>query len=135
MANLLEKDITGKIGTQHYLCTIFWRNGEFVMDEPENVGGNDSGPDPYSTLLASLAGCTLSTLRMYIDRKGWDIPEIKISLNLAQENNPDLETIITRKISFSSEVDEETKNRLLVIAEKCPVSKILKNKITIPTTI
>ena len=72
---------------------------------------------------------------MYIDRKGWDIPEIKISLNMSQETTPDLETIITRDISFSTEVDEETKKRLLIIAEKCPVSKILKNKITIPTTI
>ena len=135
MATLLEKNIEGKIGTQKYLCTISWRNGEFIMDEPESIDGKDLGPDPYTTLLASLAGCTLSTLRMYIDRKGWDIPEIKISLNMSQETTPDLETIITRDISFSTEVDEETKKRLLIIAEKCPVSKILKNKITIPTTI
>ena len=135
MATLLEKNIEGKIGTQKYLCTISWRNGEFIMDEPESIDGKDLGPDPYTTLLASLAGCTLSTLRMYIDRKGWDIPEIKISLNMSQETTPELETIITRDISFSTEVDEETKKRLLIIAEKCPVSKILKNKITIPTTI
>jgi putative redox protein len=135
MANLLEQNVTGSIGIQKYLCTISWRNGDFLMDEPETIDGKELGPDPYSTLLASLAGCTLSTLRMYIDRKGWDIPEIKISLNLSQENNPDLETIITREISFSSLVDQETKNKLLIIAEKCPVSKIFKNKITIPTTI
>jgi putative redox protein len=135
MGNLLENNILGSIGTQKYLCTILWRNGQFVMDEPENIEGRNLGPDPYSTLLASLAGCTLSTLRMYIDRKGWDIPEIKISLNLSQEVDPDLETIITRTITFSNDVDEETRQRLLIIAEKCPVSKILKNKITIPTTI
>lgn len=135
MTTLLEKNIEGQIGKQKYLCTINWRNGQLIMDEPESIEGKDLGPDPYSTLLASLAGCTLSTLRMYIDRKGWDIPEIKISLNLSQENHPDLETIITRDISFSNEIDEETKKRLLIIAEKCPVSKILKNKITIPTTI
>lgn len=135
MTTLLENNITGSIGTQKYLCTINWRNGQFLMDEPENIEGKDLGPDPYTTLLASLAGCTLSTLRMYIDRKGWNIPEIKISLNLTQVNNGELETIITRDITFSNEVDEETKNRLLLIAEKCPVSKILKHKITIPTTI
>lgn len=135
MANLLEKNIEGKIGTQKYLCTINWRNGQFIMDEPETIDGKDLGPDPYTTLLASLAGCTLSTLRMYINRKGWDIPEIKISLNMSQETSPKFETIITRDISFSNEVDEETKKRLLIIAEKCPVSKLLKNKITLPTTI
>ena len=135
MANLLEDNITGKIGAQKYLCTISWRNGTFVMDEPESIEGKDLGPDPYSTLLASLAGCTLSTLRMYIDRKGWDIPEINISLNLSQETNPELTTTISRTITFSNTIEEDVKNRLLIIAEKCPVSKILKNNILIHTTI
>lgn len=135
MANLLEENITGKIDTQKYLCTISWRNGRtFVMDEPESIGGQDLGPDPFTTLLASLAGCTLSTLRMYIDRKGWDIPEIHISLNLSQENNPELTTTISRTITFSNEIEEDIKNRLLIIAEKCPVSKILKNQVLINTT-
>lgn len=134
MANLLENNVEGKIGTQKYLCTISWRNGTLLMDEPENVGGQNIGPDPFSTFLASLAGCTLSTLRMYIDRKGWDIPEINISLNLAQEMNPDLETSISRNITFSGNISGEQKERLLLIAEKCPISKILKNKIVINTT-
>jgi putative redox protein len=135
MANLLENNVEGKIGTQTYLCTISWRNGTLLMDEPESVGGQNIGPDPFSTFLASLAGCTLSTLRMYIDRKGWDIPEINISLNLAQEMNPELETSISRTITFSSNISDEQRERLLLIAEKCPISKILKNKITINTTI
>jgi putative redox protein len=135
MTQLLENDLTASIGTQKYLCTINWRNGQFIMDEPKNIEGNDLGPDPYSTLLASLAGCTLSTLRMYIDRKGWDIPEIRISLNMSQENNEELTTTIIRNITFSNAIDEETKNRLLLIAEKCPVSKLLKNQILINTTL
>ena len=135
MENLLENDITGTIGTQKYLCTISWRNGKLLMDEPENVGGNDLGPDPFSTLLASLAGCTLSTLRMYIDRKGWDIPEINISLNLTQENEGELVTTISKTITFSTEISAEQKERLLFIAEKCPISKILKNTINLKTTV
>ena len=135
MANLLENNITGSIGSQKYLCTIIWRNGKFIMDEPENIGGQDLAPDPYTALLASLASCTLSTLRMYIDRKEWNIPEINISLNMSQESNPDLETTISREITFSSEVPQEQKERLLTIAEKCPVSKILKSKVTINTTL
>lgn len=135
METFLENNITGNIGAQKYLCTISWRNGKLLMDEPENVGGNDLGPDPFSTLLASLAGCTLSTLRMYIDRKGWDIPEINISLNLSQENDPELTTTISRTISFSNTIEEDIKNRLLIIADKCPISKILKNKVVINTSI
>ena len=133
MENLLEKDVQGSIGAQKYLCTISWRNGELLMDEPETIGGQDLGPDPYSTLLASLAGCTLSTLRMYIDRKGWDIPEINIAINAAQELDGEFETVFSRHISFSTEITTEQKERLIQIANKCPVSKILKGKITINT--
>lgn len=135
MKYLLENNIEGEIGTQKYLCTIFWRNGKLLMDEPESIGGNDLGPDPFSTFLASLAGCTLSTLRMYIDRKGWNISEIKISLNLSQETNEKLKTTISRTILFSSEVSDEQKERLLIIADKCPISKLLKGNITINTTL
>lgn len=135
MENLLEQDLKGHIGSEKYLCTISWRNGTFIMDEPEKIEGKDLGPDPYTTLLASLAGCTLSTLRMYIDRKEWDIPEINIALNLYLENNLEPTTVITRVISFPKTIEEDIKNRLLLIAEKCPVSKILKNKIVINTTI
>lgn len=131
MEYLLENNIEGKIGTQKYLCTIFWRNGELLMDEPESLGGKDLGPDPFSTFLASLAGCTLSTLRMYIDRKGWDIPEIKIAVNLAQETEPSLKTTVYKNISFSGEISEEQTERLLIIAEKCPISKLLKGNISI----
>jgi putative redox protein len=56
MTALLENNITGSISTQKYLCTILWRNGKLLMDEPETIGGNDLGPDPFSTFLASLAG-------------------------------------------------------------------------------
>ncbi len=135
MENLLEQDITGHIGTQKYLCTITWRNGQLIMDEPESIEGKDLGPDPYSTLLASLAACTLSTLRMYIDRKGWDIPEINISLNFYQKSNPEFTTTIARSITFPKEIDNDIKKRLLIIAEKCPISKMLKNNIVINTTL
>ncbi|MCF6131049.1 OsmC family protein [Flavobacterium wongokense] len=131
----MEQNIEGKIGTQKYLCTISWRNGELLMDEPESIGGRDLGPDPFSTFLASLAGCTLSTLRMYIDRKGWDIPEIQISMNLAQQAGEELETTIFKTLTFSGNVSEEQKERLLVIADKCPISKLLKGNIIINTTI
>lgn len=135
MENLLENDLTGTIGTQKYLCTITWRKGSFFMDEPTTIEGKDLGPDPYTALLASLAACTLSTLRMYIDRKGWDIPEINIALNMSQENDAEITTTISRLISFPATIEEDIKNRLLIIAEKCPVSKILKNNIIIKTTI
>lgn len=134
MANILENDIVAHIGKQKYLCTVFWRNGQFIMDEPEILGGQDLGPDPYSVLLASLASCTLATLRMYIDRKGWNISEVNVSLNLEREVNSET-TTITKKITFPPAISEEQKEKLLAIAEKCPISKILKGNIFIKTSI
>ena len=134
MANsLLENDIVAIIGEQKYYVEVFWRNGTLIMDEPESIGGGDFGTDPYTTLLAALAGCTLSTLRMYISRKGWEIPEIKVVLNMHQEQNPIL-TTIKREITFPDSLDIEIKERLLIIANKCPVSKILENQIIINTS-
>jgi len=136
MKDLFENDLLGHIGTENYKCTITWRNGKFIMDEPESIGGKDLGIDPFSAFLASLASCTLSTLRMYIDRKEWIIPEINIALNLAQETiEGELSTIIRRNITFSEEVSAEQKGRLINIANKCPVSTLLKGKITINTTL
>lgn len=132
--NILEKDVTASISTEKYFCKIVWRNGTLIMDEPTTVGGQDKGPDPYTTLLASLAGCTLSTLRMYIDRKGWDIPDISVKLNMYQDTSAALVTFIKREITFGNDISPEQKDRLLLIASKCPVSKILENKVTINTT-
>ena len=131
MSNLIANDIVGTIGTKKYYCSIKWHKGTFIMDEPVDLGGNDEGPDPYTTLLAALAGCTLSTLRMYIDRKGWNIPEITVQLNMTQETLPEIITTIKRDISFSVDVPQDQKDRLLTIATKCPVSKILEHKIVL----
>jgi putative redox protein len=135
MSYYFEKEILGSIGREKYLCNITWRNGTILMDEPEHLQGKDLGPDPYTTLLASLAGCTLSTLRMYIDRKEWNIPEVHVSLNFAMNTEGEFSTDIKREIRFSSEVPDDQKQRLLIVASKCPVSKILENKIKIHTSI
>jgi putative redox protein len=103
------------------------------MDEPASSNGKDLGPDAYSTLLASLSGWTLSTLRMYIDRKAWIIPEINSALNVTQDTEGEFTTILSRTISFSTDITSEQKERLLLIAGKCPITKILKGKITINT--
>lgn len=127
-----QKPVRAAIGTTKYVCEVEWRNGRFIADEPEKQGGNDTGPDPMTLLLSSLATCTLVTLRMYIDRKGWDIPEIKVSVNyfLAKETDKQ-NTFIDRDITFPAGVEVEQKNRLLEIAQNCPVSKLLEGNVTV----
>ena len=130
----LEKPVSGTISTEKYQCTIEWRNGKFIADEPEKTGGKDQGPDPHTLLLSSVISCTLVTLRMYIDRKEWDIPEIKISANLFQTVEGDkTTTTIDREISFPSAVplDAEKKDKLLEIAGHCPISRILEGDVKV----
>lgn len=129
-----EKPIQGSIGMEKYCCTIKWRNGEFISDEPISSGGKDLGPDPHTLLLSALASCTLVTLRMYIDRKGWNISAISVNTNMYQETKNDITThIIDRDIIFSADTPEEQKTRLQEIAANCPISKILEGNTKVRT--
>jgi len=136
MQYLLENPVHVSIGREKYQCTITWRNGKFIADEPVKSGGLDLGPDPFTLLLSSLASCTLVTMKMYIDRKGWAIDNIEVDTNMHQvKDGTTIITTINRDIRFLSEVSEEQKKRLLQIADACPVSKILENQIDIKTFI
>ena len=131
-----EKPVHGNIGTEKYQCTIEWRNGKFISDEPVKSGGKDLGPDPHTLLFSSLAACTLVTLRMYIDRKGWAINHIAVNVNSYNETKDgQTTTIIDRDIIFFDPVPEEQKTRLLEIASHCPISKILEGGTKVRTFI
>lgn len=134
MEYLFEQPVHGSMGTEKYKITIAWRNGTFICDEPEKSGGHDLGPDPYTLLLSSLASCTLATLRMYIDRKKWEIDNIEVNVNMYQTIvSGNMETTIDRDIRFLAPVTEEQRKRLTEIASNCPVSKILQGDIKVRT--
>ena len=130
---LFEEPIRARNLDTPYQVAIEWRNGTLLADEPVSVGGQDKGPDPYTLLLSSLASCTLSTLRMYANRKQWDINGLRVALNMYQLKEPELQTVIERSIFFPEIISEEQRIRLLQIAEQCPVSKILKHTIQVQT--
>lgn len=136
MKYILENPVKGTIGLQKYKTAIHWRNGVLIADEPEKLGGKDLGPDPFTLLLSSLVGCTLATLRMYIDHKNLTISEIEVESNLYQkiENNETV-TYLERKIIFHPNPDLEIQQRLVRVAENCPISKILKSKTNILTRV
>lgn len=130
----LEKPVAGEIGNTKYQCTITRSNGKFTADEPLNAGGKDEGPDPYTLLLSSVVSCTLITMHMYIDRKGWEIPAISVKANLFQINKEEkLVTIIDRDIKILSPVTNEQRDKLTDIGKSCPISKILQGEIQLRT--
>lgn len=138
MKYLLEQAVQGTIGEQKFKTSIQWRNGVLITDEPEKIGGKDLGPDPHTLLLSSLVACTLATLRMYVDHKGLDIPAMTVSANMERRirgGTGEIVTRIDRSISFGgTPLDDKLKERLLEIAESCPISKILKGNISIDTS-
>lgn len=136
MKYLLEKPVKGVIGAQKYKTSIAWRKGELITDEPEKLGGQDLGPDPYTLLLSSLITCTLVTLKMYIERKELDITDITVEANMYYRIvKGAVRTRIERRIIFPSALDTDLRDRLLEIADQCPVSKMLKQGADVETII
>ena len=129
---LFSKDIIGDLIKDRQEIIVKWRAGQVVIDEPTFNGGRDIGPDPFTLILSGLVGCTLTTLRMYIKRKGWDISDIHCSVNMMQETES-FTTWIFRTLSFGQPVTDEQKGKLLWVAKNCPAAKLLEGKIVIDT--
>jgi putative redox protein len=102
-----------------------------TADEATSRGGTDTGPSPYGLLLSALGACTSITLRMYADRKGWDLGEILVALK--HEKTADGADNIDREVTFSAPLTEEQRARLAEIAEKTPVTKTIKAGASIRT--
>jgi putative redox protein len=111
-----------------------------VADEPLAAGGNDRGPNPYELLLMALGACTVMTVRLYVDRKKWPLSRIAVRLRhgrIYARDCADCETKegridqIERVIELEGPLDAEQKERILDIADKCPVHRTLTSEIKI----
>lgn len=132
-----KKQITAvtELDRSHYLTKVY-AGGHFIYaDEPTDVGGTDEGMNPGALLLASLGSCTAITIRMYADRKEMALDTIKIHLAICNEQEMSTTTKITRKIEFGGDLSEAELTRLMQIADKCPIHKMLSNPIQIETTL
>jgi putative redox protein len=108
--------------------------GGFLLesDEPVSAGGRNAGPAPYNLLLASLGSCTAITLRMYAERKGWDIGAMQIALTLDKDDEGN--AFIARVLSSGAKLDAEQWDKLIEIADKTPVTRTLISGARITTT-
>jgi putative redox protein len=123
---------TATIGTDTYKTELKARTHTVIGDEPFDVGGKDLGPRPGDFLRMSLASCTAITLRMYANRKNMDVQQIQVTVS----NGPTTDkTILQTDIQITGNISEEERERLILIAKKCPVHKMLTNPIQIEHTL
>lgn len=94
-----------------------------VVDEPADRGGTDTGPRPTQLLASALAGCIAITMEMYAERKGWDLGGLEVDVEVAYEGEVPNDYAVAIKLPEG--LDEEQRRKLLVIATKCPVHKVL----------
>lgn len=127
---------------KNFQNTVSYGDGsEFVIDEPKSFGGDDAGPDPYTLLLAALGGCTSMTVSMYARRKKWSLDRVEVTLSQERVHAKDCETCLTKDDSFIHQINvsvrlegdltDEQHERLLEIAQKCPVKKTLASEIVV----
>ncbi|WP_312398340.1 OsmC family protein [Chryseobacterium sp.] len=125
--------VKASLGKEKYYTQVVAGENTLITDEPIDKGGQNKGFNPFEILATSLASCTAATLKMYIDRKEWDVENINVEVEL--ENFPlTKRAIFKRDISFEgTNLDEEQLKRLHTIADACPIHKILTNEIEILT--
>ena len=106
----------------------------WLGDELASNGGGDTGPTPTQLLLSSLGACTAITLRMYAARKAWPLERVEVQLRHNPNGKPaDGATEISRQVTLVGKLDAAQRERLLQIANACPVHKILTGGIRIAT--
>lgn len=137
-----REQVAVRIGKEGYTTDILAGQHSLTADEPEDVGGNDFGPSPYELLLSSLGACTAMTLRMYADRKKWVLEEVSVHLSHKKDYQDDANNLdekrntidqISRTIELIGDLSSEQKERLIEIADKCPVHKTLHGPIVVKT--
>ena len=137
-----EKTTAVRLGDEGYTTDVMVRQHSLTADEPVSVGGNDFGPSPYELLSASLGTCTAMTMHMYARRKKWPLKEVRVHLDhykdyasdFADAENPKSRIDhFERLIEIEGDLDEKQRNRLLEIADKCPVHRTLHSDVKVLT--
>ena len=127
---------TVTLSNRNYLAEAKMRNHFVTIDEPVAQGGDDNGPTPVEYLLTAIGGCVSITLRMYAERKGWDVGKITVNVYQKEElTSEGIKKSLVEEISFENEITDEQRIKLVRIAGKCPVAKMVKGETPITSEI
>jgi putative redox protein len=135
-------EISVSEGNHKFLRELSSDNHQWLADEPKQMGGDDLGPDPYEHLLAALGACTSMTMRMYANHKDWPLEDVHVQLEHSRLHSADCQhcedtnskvEVIKRTIKLSGPLDEEQSERMMEIANRCPVHRTLEGDLRIET--
>ncbi|MFB9057463.1 alpha/beta fold hydrolase [Mariniflexile ostreae] len=130
------------VAEDNFTTSIQTKKHDFIADEPESMGGDDFGPSPYDFLSAGLAACTVMTLKLYAERKKWDLQEVFAYITYSKKHSEDLMLgddkpsridHLQKRLKFVGNLDEAQKDKLKEIASKCPVHRTLLSETVIET--
>lgn len=136
-----EEMVMARIDEGPFLTEILAGEHHMLADEPRDIGGDNLGPTPYELVAAGLGACTAMTLKMYADRKKWPLAEVRVHLNYENKYVEDARNCesdqrigrFTRTLEIAGDLDDKQRQRLLEIANKCPIHKTLKNGVHVST--
>ena len=131
MLNAEESVVATATGEGMFQVRIETGEHSFLMDEPIDYGGQGTGPSPFDLLSAALAGCTVMTMKLYADRKGWKLDRLSVRV-VHRKGSPDARDLFERAIQLGDVTDEQ-RERLLYIAGRCPVHLLLERGAEIST--
>lgn len=118
--------IVAENGKGRYQQVVTAGQHQWLADEPESLGGSDAGPAPFDLVMSGLGACTSMTLRMYAERKGLPLERISVALSHDKvEVDGANRDRISRRITLEGDLNDEQRQRLLEIANKCPVHRLL----------
>ena len=124
--------VTARIERSPYETHLTTGSQVVVVDEPVDVGGQDRGMRPGELLAGSLASCTVITLRMYADRKGWPLDSIVAHVDYTSD--PETKrSLFTMQLILNGSLTEDQCTRLLEMADRCPVHRALQNPVDFET--
>jgi putative redox protein len=130
-------NVTAAIASTPYTVRLGDDRGhQWLADEPEDLHGANAGPNPHRLLLSALGACTSITLKMYAERKGWPLDGVEVALDFNPDGKPeDGSSLIRRRIAVHGALDEAQRERLLQIANACPIHKVLSGEIRIDSAL
>ena len=140
----MPRSVSVDCGTERYAQTVSVGSHVFQSDEPADVGGKDTGPNPHELLMGSLGACVNITVQMYAERHQLPLKGVRSALSYSRalaENGPDSESAvgmvdqIDMEISFTGNLSGEQQQRLLDIAHHCPIHRMLISHVVINTTL